>query len=99
MILQIKSNTEINWKAKGYDKISDNVANILKTRISEVPYMRNMGISSGYIDMPLSEIKGQLISDAIEAIAIYEPRATVKEINISDVTSEGEIVIEVVIEV
>lgn len=99
MIIEVSSNSGINWQAKGYDKIADNVANILKTRIAEVPYMRGMGISSGYIDMPISEVKGLIISDAIDAITTYEPRAKVKEIDVTEATSEGDIVIKVVIEV
>lgn len=99
MIIDVSTNTSINWQAKGYEKIADNVANILKTRISEVPYLRDMGISSEYIDMPITEIKGALISDAIEAITIYEPRAAVKEIDVEEASVEGDIIIKVVIEV
>ena len=99
MIIKVDSASSINWQAKGYDKIADNVANILKTKLSEVPYMRDMGIDSDYLDMPISDIKGQLISNAIEVISIYEPRATVKEIDIEMLTAAGDIIIKVVIEV
>ena len=99
MIISVTSNTDINWAAKGSDKIADNVANILKTRIGDVPYMRGLGVSPGYIDMPVTDIKGQLISDAVSAIAEYEPRATVKEIEIVEADQSGEITIKVVIEI
>ncbi len=99
MIINVNSNSEINWQAVGYEKIADNVANILKTRLSEVPYMRDMGINPDYMDMPISEVKGLIISDALEAISSYEPRAEVIEIDVVDTTAEGDLVIKVVIEV
>jgi phage baseplate assembly protein W len=99
MIINVNSNSAINWQATGYDKIADNIANILKTRISEVPYMREMGIDPDYMDMPVSEVKGQIISDAIEAISTYESRAEVVEIDVIEATAEGDLIIKVVIEV
>ncbi|QNU67269.1 hypothetical protein EHE19_001615 [Ruminiclostridium herbifermentans] len=98
MLIKVDSASSINWQAKGYEKIADNVANILKTKMSEVPYMRDMGIDSDYMDMPITEVKGQIISNAIEVIS-YEPRVTVKEIEIEGVTAIGDILIKVVIEV
>ena len=99
MIIDIDSGSAISWGATGYEKIADNVTNILKTKISEIPYMRDMGISGWLIDRPIAEIRGQIISDTINAIQTYEPRANLLSVEIVEAEPGGDIIIKVVIEV
>ena len=99
MTMEVSTSKAINWNASGYAKIVDNVANILKTKKGEVPYAREMGIDPAYIDSPLSISKGGIISDTVTAIAAYETRAAVEEIDITDVNENGDIAIKVVISI
>lgn len=99
MILTVNTSGQIDWAAQGVNRIADNIACLLKTRKYEVPFMRDMGISPEYIDSPTDEIKGALMSDIIEQINTYEPRANVLSVDIADIDSSGDLAIEVVIEI
>jgi phage baseplate assembly protein W len=99
MILVVSTDNAINWNATGYDRLADNVANILKTRKGEVPFFRDMGIDPSYIDTPLTISKGGIINDAISAILDYEPRVSVNEIDVTDCDEDGNIAIKVVVNV
>ena len=94
----ITTNSAINWTATGYERKIDCVANILKTKIGEVPFMRGMGIDPLYIDTPISISKGKIISDAVDAIQTYEPRATIDTIEVETADYNGELEIKVVVE-
>jgi len=96
MTIEISTDTGIKWNASGYEKIADNISNILKTKMNEVPYLRDMGINPSNLDMPITTSKGQIISDAIDAITTYEPRATISEIDIVEADENGDITIKVV---
>jgi len=98
MILQINSEEQINWNPTPIGQIKNNILNILKTKKGEIPYMRDMGINSDFIDKPISINKGTLITDVIQNIHTYEPRAKVKEVSIDDVT-DGDVNIKVVVEI
>lgn len=98
MILKINSTDKINWNPTPIGQILNNVINILNIVKGEIPYMRQMGISSDFIDKPINENKGALITDVIQNIHIYEPRAKVKEVNINVATND-DVNIEVVIEI
>ena len=99
MLLTIDTTDVIKWNATGYERIADNVLNIIRTRRYEVPYMRAFGLSPDYYDRPFEQIKGVLISDIIDSIERYEPRATVQEVDLMGIDERGNLEMKVVIEV
>lgn len=99
LILTASTQDSVNWGATGYEKISDNVANILKTRKYEIPYMREFGISPDFIDSPLEEMKGLLTSNIIELVEEYEPRVKVKDVEFINSDNTGNVDIKVVFEI
>lgn len=64
--------------------VLQNVAIILCTWIGTVPLYREFGITSKYIDMPISVVKPMLHADIRETIAKYEPRAEVVSVTFEE---------------
>lgn len=89
----------LNWTAKGTDRIIQNVANLLATKKYEVAYDRTLGMSPDIEDKPLPEAVAQATSEIIELIGDYEPRATVKDVKYAGVDANGNMVLEVTIEI
>lgn len=94
----IYSNQELNWNAKGQERILQNVINILNTYRYEVAFDRVFGRNTDNIDRPNNEVIQNLIAETYELIERYEPRAKVVEVNIY-MNEEGEPVTKVVLEV
>ena len=99
MIFQISSTDAIDWNTDPIGQIKNNIVNILNTRRFEIPFMRDMGILQDYIDKPITETQGQIISDVIDNIQAYEPRVNIKEVVFLEADENGEINISVVIEI
>ena len=100
MIVTLYSNQDtIEWGVTGKERIVQNVRNIIRTRMYEVPFMRGMGINPDYIDSATSVVESELISQISEAITEYEDRADVLEAWIDSVDEKGEYIIAVKIEV
>ena len=69
MIYEITSDDAINWKAETEaEKKINQVANILRTRKGEIPFLRNIGLSDEFIDKPITLIKPALINEITEVI-------------------------------
>jgi hypothetical protein len=99
MIYEVTSDEVINWNPKTYEeKKINHVANILKTKKSEIPFMRDVGISDNYIDKPITIIKPALINDITAAINEYVYGVTLRSVNFSS-SSTGDIIIKVVFEI
>lgn len=79
------SDTSINWNAKGAERILQNVNNILNTIKNEVPYDRLMGRDPDNIDSVLNKSKYSIMEETYTLINTYEPRATVKSVDIEGV--------------
>lgn len=71
---------ELNWNAKGIERIIQNVGNLLNTYIYEVAYNRQMGRDSGNFDRPLPVLIAAAIEETFDLIQDYEPRATVVDV-------------------
>ena len=99
IIIDSSKSLELNWTAKGNDRVIQNVYNILNTRKSDVAYNREFGISPDVFDNDVETSKILLMEDLEEQIRINEPRAKLKSIDIQGVTAEGEIAVVVKIEV
>lgn len=103
MIVQIENDnnsSNLPWgKAKGKDRIVQNVKNILNTYKYEVAYNRNLGISPDIIDKDVETMKSIIMEDLFDNIKQYEPRAKLKAVEIKEITSDGAISAAITIEI
>lgn len=89
----------IEWGLTGKDRIVQNVLNILRTKKYEIPFMREMGIDTDYIDNTSTYLNNNITNDVIELIEEYEPRATILNVEIKGQDDNGNFIIEVEMEV
>ena len=96
MEAKLSSAGQVQWNAAGAARIADNVRNLMMTRQSEVPFLREMGLPPEVVDAPLPRARGLILEGVMDSVSVYEPRAKVTSI---DVTARGgELRTEVVIE-
>lgn len=88
----------INWGAKGPDRIIQNVVNLISTYRYEVAYMRLMGLDPELPHLPADKFLAKATSEIIDLISEYEPRVTVKKVELADVNEDGNTHLKVVIE-
>ena len=82
--------------ANEQEEIIQNVRQILLTEQGEVPLDRGFGLDTSILDSPTNEmLKAKLRAQIAAAIAESEPRAEVKQINISGDAISGNIAISV----
>lgn len=91
----VRSSDLIDWNAKGNKRILQNVNNIINTVQDEVPYDRLRGRDPKNVDKT-NKNKNALIEETYDLIRTYEPRATVKSVEIEDIQN---LVIKVVVSV
>lgn len=96
MTLKFSSGDTIDWNATGIEQIKNNVLNILRTRLGEVPYMLTLGISFDYVDTPLTGAKAQLVAEIRRQLTQWQPDAMLDDLRIVREES-GDYQIEVVI--
>ena len=100
MIVTISSNDNtLNWTATGDERIVQNVLNIIRTRMYEVPFMRDFGINEDYIDSHHGEINAVFLEHITALINENEPRANVVDVRVSSCDENGDYVISVDLEV
>lgn len=81
-IYTIRTDQEINWGAKGIERILQNIVNLLNTTRYEVAYDRVMGTNQDNVDLPNDKIIGEIISETYDLIENYEPRANIIEVEV-----------------
>lgn len=89
----------IEWGLTGKDRIVQNLLNILRTKKYEVPFMREMGIDTDYIDSVISYVNNNIVNDVIELAEEYESRVTVLSVDVTGQDDNGNLIIEVEMEV
>lgn len=101
MIVQIDNSvsTGLNWCARGKERIVQNVVNILNTYKYEVAYMRGFGMSPDALDKDVETMKSIITEDLLDNIKEYEPRATLKSVNVKEITADGGVIAVVQIEI
>jgi len=67
--------------------ILQNVAIILSTRQGSVPMYRDFGLPMNFVDKPFNVAQPLIISEIVEAIQNYEPRA--KVVNVRFIAERG----------
>jgi phage baseplate assembly protein W len=99
LLYTISSNKSILWSVKGNTRILQNIINLLNTNIYEVAYMRTMGLSRKFIDCPANAHQGLITSEVMDLISKFEPRAKVKSVIFNGITQDGDIIVEVVVDI
>jgi phage baseplate assembly protein W len=100
--MQITINTEnvqLDWAAKGIDRIAQNVHNLITTKKYEVAYDRTLGINPSFIDQPFQTAISEMTAQIYEIISEREPRVTIVSVEYISVDIDGNMQIKVVIEI
>lgn len=99
-LITISSEDAINWNAKtATEKKINQVANILKTRKGEIPFLRGVGMSDEYIDKPISLIKPILINNITETIRDNVEGVSLHSVNFTNIEATGNFTIKVVCDI
>lgn len=89
---------DIDWTAKGHQRIVQNVANLISTWRYEVGYDRTKGLDPSIKDLPINKASALYVAEVFRIVETYEPRA--KVISVIPISSEnGEMDFEVVIDI
>lgn len=91
----VKSSDLIDWNAKGNKRILQNVNNIINTIKDEVPYDRLRGRDPKNVDKT-NKNRNALIEETYDLIKTYEPRVTVKSV---DIEEDENLIIKVVVSI
>lgn len=84
---------EINLQPQNViEEVLQNVAMILATPKYSVPLARDLGLSNQFVDKPMPAAQALIISEIIDAIENYEPRATVEEVRFRQGRGEGALI-------
>ena len=79
------------------DEIIRCIQNLALTQSGTVPLDREFGLDASFMGMPIETAKNLLAIELINKIDRYEPRASVKEVDMTG-SMDGQIRIRVVIE-
>jgi phage baseplate assembly protein W len=91
--------SNINWGATGDERILQNINNLISTFKLEVAYDRDKGIDGGLIDKPKDIAAAYYTSEVFRVVQEYEPRATVKEVQLTKVDENGNMQFKVVVDI
>lgn len=69
------------------EEVTQNVATIIATERGSVPFDREFGIDRSPIDKPINIGRAKITADIVRTVRKYEPRATIKRIDWSDVSA------------
>ncbi len=89
----------LNWSAKGKERIVQNVFNLISTFKYEVAYNREKGIHPAMLDKPRHILEAAYISEVYRVVERYEPRVTVVSVSLINSDVEGNMQFKVVIDV
>lgn len=89
----------IEWGLKGKDRIVQNMLNIIRTKMFEVPFMREMGIDTDITDNTVAYVQNSITNKVIELAEKYEPRVTILNAILKGQDDNGNLIIEVEMEV
>lgn len=89
----------LNWAAKGAERVVQNVFNLINIWRYEVAYNRTMGLDPAIPDKPSDKASAMYISEIYRLVADYEPRAIIKDVKYFGVDKDGQMQHQVVIEV
>lgn len=87
----------VNGKLAEQDEVIRCIQNLALTPAGTVPLDREFGVDISFLGMPIKTAKNILAIELINKIDKYEPRASVKEVDMTG-TVDGQIKIRMVIE-
>jgi phage baseplate assembly protein W len=90
---------DLNWAAKGDQRVLQNIRNLMSTWRYEVAYDRTKGLDPAILDKPLEDAVALYTAEIYRLIETYEPSAMVRSVTFAGVDSEGNITLKVVIEI
>ena len=100
MIVEITSEDIINWNAKTYiEKKKSEIANLIKLRVGDLPFMRGVGLSDEYIDKPITDISAVLTNDIKAVINDNMEDTTVLSVDFSTGETSNDFIIKVVCDI
>jgi phage baseplate assembly protein W len=73
------------------EEVLQNVTTILSTPQYSVPLDRRFGLSSRFVDKPLAVAKALIVSEVLDAVERYEPRAEVLNISFEESELAGQL--------
>lgn len=79
--------------------VLQNISLIISTRRGSVPMYRDFGLPMRFIDKPANVADTILLSEVIEAVSTYEPRAEVVEAHVVQSAMSGKIIIKLGVEI
>ena len=82
MTLAFSTADSIEWMATGIEQIKNNVINIVRTRLGEVPYMINLGINPDYMDRPAVNDRAAIVADIRAQLRTWESEAQLTNLTI-----------------
>lgn len=99
VIIDTSNQFKLNWTVKGFERIIQNVFNLLNIWRYEVTYDRTLGLDTSLIDLPVDLASAKYIAEVYRIVPLYEPRANVIEVKYLGVDTDGQMQFRVVIEV
>lgn len=88
-----------DWRARGEERIRQNVRNLLSLVRYELPYARTLGLPAGLIDLPAGEAATLYAAQAAALIRRGEPRARILSVQRVSAEESGQILLEVTMQV
>lgn len=82
MTLKFSTADSIDWNATGIEQLKNNILNILRTRLGEVPYMPTLGIDFDHVDTPLLQHRAVLVAEVRQQLNRREPSAMLDDLSI-----------------
>lgn len=100
MLYEIDTSKQIqlNWKAKGNERILQNVINLISTWRYEVGYDRTKGLDPTILDKPMDEAIAMYTAEIYRLVETYEPYAKVISVTPTGIFN-GDIQFKVVVEI
>lgn len=98
-IIDTSKAAELNWTAKGDERILQNILNLLRTWRYEVGFDRTRGVDPSILDKTLNDAAALYTAEIYRLIEDYEPRATLKDVAFLGIDDEGNLQFKVVVEI
>lgn len=89
----------LDMNAQGEVEVQQNLKMLYTTPAGTIPFDRDFGINTDFLDEPLNVAKGRIIVEYTEKTKRYEPRAKVEEVIFDAVVNTGMIIPKVVISI
>ena len=73
---------DLNWEVGEKEQVLQNLKNLIRVGMFNIPLNRQIGVSKDYIDKSEDEAKILLLSEIERNLEIYEPRIKLKNFDL-----------------